>query len=263
MAPQSPHEAPGPWLADEELRARGRAATDDVVAALLAGEDTDHVLQVVARGAMSLVDAELATVAVPWVVGQSLRLRVALGHRGEDLQGAVFPLEESLSGLVLRTRRGIEVLDATACGDAYQPVCELGDMGPVLLVPLVARGDAFGTLLAGRRRGGTPFTGEELEALASYADHAALAVEFGRAHEELARLAVIEERERIERELHDTVIQHLFAIGLDLQAAAPSCTPEAAVRIEDAVSRINDIMQVVRSTVLEQPLGASATSPTR
>lgn len=263
MESQGTHGAPGPWHDDEGLRRRWRCATDEVVAALLSGEDADHFLEVVAGAAMRLVAADLADIAVPFVPGQSLRLRVTVGHRAHDLRHAIFPLEESLSGRVLRTRRGMVVADALTCDAAYQPVCELGDMGPVLLVPLVVQGEAFGTLLVARRHGGAAFTTEDLEALGSFADHAALAFQFERAHEELARLAVVEEREQIERDLHDTVIQHLFAIGLDLQGVAATCAPDTAARIEGAVTRINDIMTEVRSTVLERSWNAPlATSPT-
>ena len=256
------HADPGPWFEDEGLRKRWRAATDAVVAALLAEHDADRFLVVVARAATDLLQADLATIAVPWIADQSLRLRVAVGHRAQDLQHAIFPFEESLSGHVLRTGETVRVADVRTSGHAYQPVVELGDMGPVVMAPLVARGVAFATLLVGRRSGGEPFGDADLEALASFADHAALAVEFDQARQELGRLAVVEERERIERDLHDTVIQHLFAIGLDLQSVAAASTPDVATRIEDAVGRLNDLMTEIRSTVLEQPPPSpSSTTP--
>ena len=253
MDEQWVHGAPGPWFDDEGLRGRWREATDAVVAALLSDEDADRFLTVVARAAADLVEADLATIAVPWVAGQSLRLRVAVGHRADELARAIFPLDESLSGHVLTTGEGLRLADARASEHAYQPVIELGDMGPVMLTPLAVRGQAFATLLVARRGGGDAFSTSDLEVLASFADHASLALEFDAARRELGRLAIVEERERIERDLHDTVVQHLFAIGLDLQSVATACTDEVATRIEGAVEGLNDLMTEIRSTVLEHP----------
>ena len=253
MDEQWGHAAPGPWFDDDALRGRWREATDAVVAALLNDEDADRFLTVVARAAADLVGADLATIAVPWIAGQSLRLRVTVGHRADELERAIFPLDESLSGHVLTTGEGLRLADVRASEHAYQPVVELGDMGPVMLTPLVVRGQPVATLLVARRGDCDPFDACALDALASFADHASLALEFDQARRELGRLAVVEERERIERDLHDTVVQHLFAIGLDLQSVATACSAEAAAKIEGAVEGLNDLMTEIRSTVLEHP----------
>jgi signal transduction histidine kinase len=244
-------EAREAWLEDATLRTRWRAATAEVIAAMLAGQDPDQFLRVVASVASDLVGGDVATIGVPLIPGQSLRLRIAVGYRAEDLEGAVFPVNESLSGQVLQDRRGMVLADATSNRNAYQPICELGDMGPTLLAPLVARDEAFGTLLVARRRGTPHFDEHDLELLESFADHAALAFEFGSAREQLTRLAVVEERERIGRELHDTVVQNLFAIGLGLQAIAPWLPEGPDARVANAAAQLNDVISEIRSIILD------------
>lgn len=240
-----------PWFENETLRTRWRDATAAAVSALLDGQEPDQFLRVVARASIELVDGDVATIGVPWVAGKSLKLRVAVGYRGSDLEGVVFPVDESLSGRVLGSGRGMCVPDATASRNAYQPICELGDMGPTMLAPLTARGHAFGTLLVARRRGRTPFTSGELDLLSAFADHAALASEFATVREELERLTAVATREHVARTVHDTVVQHLFAIGLELQAAAAQWPGPLGERVEEVTDRLNDIITVIRSSVLE------------
>ncbi len=238
--------------ADEVLLAtRWRDVTRSVVASMLTGAPPDDFLRVVAQGAADLIDGDVATIGVPFVPGQSLRLRIAVGYRADDLEGSVFPVEESLSGLVLRTREGLRLADATAHRNAYQPICELGDMGPTVIAPLVAQDHPFGTLLVSRGRGAPEFTESDLAMLQAFSDHAALAIEFGDAGDQLARLAVVEEQERIARDLHDTVLQNLFAIGLELQTLAARCEGGGGGRIDDIAHQLNDLIGQIRSTVLD------------
>lgn len=251
MAGDSSADTETQWLRDDAVRERWRRATGEVISAMLAGQDPDDFLRVVAQGAADLVDGDAATIGVPWIAGQSLRLRIAVGHRASDLEGAIFPVDESLSGLVMRTRRGMGLEDAATNDNSYQPICELGDMGPTLIAPLIARGEAFGTLLVARRRGREDFIDRDLALLSSFSDHAALATEFGDAREVVARLAAVEERERIARELHDTVVQNLFAIGLELEAAAGQSPGPTGDRVGLAAEKLNEVISVIRETILE------------
>ena len=250
MADVAPHTTPSRQRAGDE---RWRRATSEVVSALLTGSDTDALLHVVARAASDLLDGDVATIGTPWVVGRSLRLRVAVGHRAEDLDGAIFPVDESLSGMVLCTGKGMVLDDATSNGNAYQPICELGDMGPTLITPLIAQGEAFGTLLVARRRDSQPFTQQDLDQLESFAGHVALATEFTRARDELSHLDSVKRREQVGRDLHDTVVQHLFAIGLELMSIAAERADIDGSRIEGVAERLDDVIVSIRETVLAPP----------
>ena len=85
-------------------------------------------------------------------------------------------------------------------------------MGPAAFVPLAGHRGAFGTLAAANRRGGPPFSKESVHVLEAFGGQAALALEYARA-QGIQRLAVLQDRERIAKELHDGVIQALFAVG--------------------------------------------------
>jgi signal transduction histidine kinase len=216
---------------------------------MLAGTDPDELLHVVAEVARELVDGDVATLAVPREEGRSLVLQAASGYRADDLRDVVFPVSESLSGLVMKTWEGLAIADATRHRNAYQPVCELGDMGSTLIVPLAARGRPFGTLLVARRRDREGFDDAALGLLGSLADHVALAIEYGQAQQRLRDLAAVEERERIARELHDTVIQRLFASGLQLESIAATCDPPLADRLQDVVGQIDRLVRDIRETI--------------
>jgi signal transduction histidine kinase len=234
--------------ASSELRWRDAAL--EVQDAILSGAEVDVVLELVAGTARRLVDADVATLAVSHVQGQSLILLAADGYRADELRGAVFPIEESLSGQVMISRTPLHVSDASANANAYQPICELGDLGGSLFLPLSRGLEPFGTLLVARRHGRPDFADEDLELLRLFTGHVAVAVEFCRGQEELHRLAHIEEAERIGRELHDTVIQRLFAVGLQLQDAASRVPPDAFELLAAVMDQLDGTVRDIRSTVL-------------
>ena len=245
-----------PYAADEGLRAtlrmaQWRNAVLEVQSAILSGMDVDTVLNAVAELARGLGKADVATVASPQVPGTSLVLRAAAGYRADDLRGAIFPLEESLSGVVLRTAVAMRVQDAASHDNAYQPICELGDMGPALLLPLERGAAPFGTLLVARRRGQPDFDDEEFELLKLFASQVSVAVEFCRSQEQLQRLATVEESERVSRDLHDTVIQRLFAIGLRLQALSAKERGAVSDPLQSVLDDLDETVREIRTTVLD------------
>lgn len=221
----------------------------DIAIGILAGAGSDEALSLIAHHTMELVGADLATVAALDPIGR-LTLRVAEGAHADELRGSTFPPKGSISGEVIRTGRTIVVPDATRDPRAYQPVVRTGDMGPMILVPLTERGRAIGTLNAARLRGGRPFQQEDVELLQRFADQAAIAVEYARAQREAQRVAVMDDRERIAKELHDGVIQALFAVGMGLQGTALiSSDQETAARIEGSVAELDRVIRDLRNYI--------------
>jgi signal transduction histidine kinase len=221
----------------------------EIAIAILSGAGSDEALALVARHAKELVGADLASVATLDVSGH-LALEIAEGAHADELRGATFPPKGSISGEVIRTGRAIVVPDAAHDPRAYQPVVRLGDMGPMILVPLTERGRAFGTLNAVRVRGRSPFSQEDVELLQRFADQAAIALEYARAQREASRVAVMEDRERIAKELHDGVIQSLFAVGMGMQGTAlMSGDPELASRVENAVGELDRVIRDLRNYI--------------
>jgi signal transduction histidine kinase len=236
----------------EETRRRERwlDAVNEITNAVLSGTGSDEALRLIASRARELVEADLATVAVPDADADELVIQVADGDRAKELTGRRFPIDRSISGAVVRSGRPEVFEDVSTDPRAYQPVITLGDMGPAVFVPLAGRGGALGTLAAANRRGGRPFSKEALYILEAFGGQAALALEYARAQEGIQRLAVLEDRERIAKELHDGVIQALFAVGMGLQGTAlMSGDDELAGRIEGAVGELDRVIRDLRNYI--------------
>lgn len=238
----------------EETRRRGQwlDAVREISSAMLAGAEIEAVLQTIARRARELVDAATATIVTPATetTGGSLEVKVADGAHASELLGLAVPRQGSVSGDVIQSGRPTVLNDASKDGRTYQPMVALGGMGPMVLVPLVLRGKPFGTLAIANPVGGVAFDDEAVRLVATFADQASVALEYGRAQRELNRLSVLEERERIGRELHDGVIQSLFSVGMGLQATATrSGDPEVQSRVEAAIGEIDGAIRDLRNYI--------------
>jgi PAS domain S-box-containing protein len=234
-------------------------AVGEVTKAILANRGSDEVLHMVARHGRDLVDAHVAMVAVPSQdSADELVIRVADGLLAEALVGTVLPAGHSLAGEVLRTREPRLSLDATHDKRAHSGVAEAAGMGPTLLVPLATEERVFGTLAVSSRLGTPPFTEDDLHSLELFAAQASVALEHGRIRAELQRLAIVEDRERIARELHDGIVQSLFAVGLGLLSAEPLAVREPVrERIHEAVDSIDRVIADLRRYIFGlKPQGA-------
>src|SRR6202171_4544923 len=236
----------------EETRRRERSldAVREVNTAILSGAARDDLLHLVARRARELVDADLATLAIPTDEPGMLRIAVADGSHAEDLIGMEVPVDGSVSGDVIKTGRPVSVADASKDPRTYEAMIRQGQIGPAVFVPLSRGGQAIGTLTVAHLIGGAPFEDEAMLLVATFADQAALALEYARAQIELQRLVVMDDRERIATELHDGVIQSLFAVGLGLQATAMRLTdPQTEARLEEAVREIDRAIRDLRNYI--------------
>ncbi len=246
----------------EQSRSQSRrlAALREITEVILEGEtETDPLLQLIARTARELVAADVATIATGAESQDELVIRVADGSYSSDLISMSVPLKDSISGAVLRSGKPIITVDAAADRRTYRPMVEVGHMGPAAFVPLVRSGSPFGTLTVARAPGALAFTAEQIELVQTFAGQASLALEYTRLQRELRRLAVLDERERIATELHDGVIQGLFATGLNLQATA-LMIPDSAVqrRIDDAITQLDGSIRDLRNYIFGLRPGALA-----
>lgn len=243
------------FLFEDSIRREQRlAALQEVSTALLAGASFDDVLHMAASRARHFLDADLALFALPegWpaqLPDSTLIVGVADGQGAEHLRGERLLRAQSLAGTAIITGNPVLSDDATLDVRAAPRMREL-DMGPLVVVPLRARGEAFGSLLVGKRRGAEPFEDDDVAFLQSYAEHASVMVEYARVQLEVERLAVMEDRERIARELHDTVIQQLFATGMMLQSAQPAIVdPGVHERLDQAVESLDRTIRDIRSAI--------------
>lgn len=225
-------------------------AVNEVTEAILADSPLDLVLRLLARRARELVGAELAAIAILTGDG-TLAIAGADGLHAERLEGATLPLEASIAGHVMRSRNALLVEDASADERAYQPIVELTDIGPALFVPLKARKDVLGMLGVQNGRGGRRFDAEDVALIELLASQTSIAIEYARAKREVQRMAVIEERGRVARDLHDLVIQRLFAIGMSLEALhfLRGEDQVMAKRLRSAIDQLDESIADIRTVI--------------
>ena len=232
-----------------ERRGRWLEAVSEVTNAVLAGTGSSEVLALVTARARDLAGAATASLVVPSDDGELTAL-VADGAHAEELLGMPVPRLKSISGDVIRTGRPRVLADASADPGAHELIVRLGEMGPAIFLPVTVRGEAVGTLMVANPRGSEPFGDEAYELVESFAVQASAALEFSRARSDRDRLALMEDRERIARDLHDGVIQSLFAVGMGLQGTALLAGDgDLSRRIEGAVEELDSVIRDLRNYI--------------
>ncbi len=224
--------------------ARGRAV-QEITSALLDGVDAHSVLALVARHAREITGAARSWLATP--DSSALVVRASDGDAPGPRVGD--RLVDTVEARVAATG-GAEFVDdlsaaAQATGDPH-------GLGAALVVPLVPGVDADGVLVVAAAHAASPFRRSDLELLQTFATQAAVVLRYAQAQRALRTQQLGEDRERIARDLHDHVIQQLFATGMTLQSAAlRAANPEVRGRLEEAVDRLDETIRRVRTTIFE------------
>ena len=236
----------------EEARRRQEwlQASTDVTRMLLAtpGEES---LREIARQVGQLADADAVTLVLA-TPGERLEVAVAEGRDAGLLEGMSYPAEGTVSEAVLAKGETVRVDDALAPAEGAITLTSRVDVGPAMVLPLVGAERARGTLVVGRRPGGRPFSEAESDMAATFANHAAVALELADARAEQERMLLIDDRERIARDLHDHVIQQLFGAGLTLQGVATQRgSAQVRSRLEEVVAGLDDAIRQIRSSIFE------------
>jgi signal transduction histidine kinase len=126
------------------------------------------------------------------------------------------------------------------------------DVGPVLLMPLRGSRRMHGVLTAARLRGAVGFSAEDLDMAVGFANQASVAIELAEARAEQQRAAMLDERDRIAADLHDHVIQRLFATGLSLQSVAATLEPgKARTRVLSSITDLDDTISQIRTSIFQ------------
>jgi signal transduction histidine kinase len=230
-------------------RERWLAATAEITTVLLGEVRRTDALGLVARRAREVADAELVLVLLyDEEVGQfTVEVVDSAGGAGSPLVGTVLPAAETTFAAPVTDRQHTVIESLAKAAPWPVPVTD----APALVSPLSAGETLHGVLVvaypAGQAR-----RGDDVPLLASFAAQAALAMERARAREERELLVVLEDRERIARDLHDVVIQRLFATGLQLQSAAPLIArAEVGRRINAAVDELDSTIRDIRRAIFE------------
>jgi len=224
-------------------------ASSELTRALLSGVERREALGLVGQRAREMSEAEFAVVAVPADDPDTMRVVATDGEGADHLQGFQFPIEGTLIGSVFAVGEGRSIA-GSGLTPTEAPLASRLPEGPKLLIPLGGRGGVRGVLVVGKRRGQTPFTGAVLRMLDAFAGQAAVVLELAAARREAERYGLIEDRARIARDLHDLVIQRLFATAMMLTGASRLIDrPEAAGRVQAAVDDLDDTIRQIRSSI--------------
>jgi signal transduction histidine kinase len=231
-------------------------ASNEVTQRLLssAGEDP---LQLIARQALRIAGADLVMVVLPAADGDTLVVDVATGQGADGLTGSRSPLRDTLAGQALATGRPVLVTDPQE-GQKWPALWGHSVSGPVMVLPLGGVHRVLGALMITRVEGRHAFTRADLEMASTFANHATVALELAAARADQQVIARLEDRNRIARDLHDHVIQRLFAIGLTVQSVASGSRPDQVeARLNGVVTDLDETIRQTRTSIfqLRGPLG--------
>ncbi|WP_407940007.1 sensor histidine kinase [Micromonospora tarapacensis] len=231
-------------------RERWLAATAEITSLLLGEVRRTDALTLVARRAREVAEAELALVLLYDEEAEHFTVEVidGAGAQGRALVGTVLPAADtSFAGPVAQGRH--DSVDDLAHAAPWPAMLHTG---PAVISPLATADTLHGVLVIAHSADHGGATDDDVTLLGSFAGQAALAMERARGQEEREQLVVLEDRERIARDLHDVVIQRLFATGLQLQSAVPlTARPEVAKRINTAVDDLDTTIKDIRRTIFE------------
>ena len=226
-------------LYDEtKRRQRWAEASAEITAALLS-EHTEDSLDLLIERVGTLAEADLVCIVVP-VDESTLRVDRARGEYASDAIGREFPTAGSASGRALEARQPV-LAESSGLIDPR--------LGMTIAVPLIPTGEVAGVLTASRAPERPAFTESDLGMIADFAGQASVAIRLADAREDRERLALLDDRSRIARDLHDTVIQRLFGAGLGLQAIAGSADAATAARIVEQVATLDAAIADIRTAI--------------
>lgn len=237
-------------LQREHRRDRWVALLNEIASALLAGSHSDDVLALSAEGARELAEADLAVVCIGDQASRFIEVRAADGVGAEKVMGLRLEDRGTAVAELMADGEPVNLDTSSGRGGRGEPLLGAGVSGPALFVPLSMEGRPIGALAVGRLEGRPSFTDDECWLVESFASQVSVNLEFGVAHVELKRVAVAADQERIARDLHDTVVQQLYAIGMSLQALAKSTRdPDAVGLIDQAVDGLDLTIRDIQATV--------------
>jgi signal transduction histidine kinase len=237
-------------------RARATAtwmeASRAMTAALTDADPIVQPLRLIAERACELTDAEQAIVLVPSDTDvaaedvDTLVVSTAVGLLADEVVGQVVPVHGSTTGQVFRSG---EPLITEAFRHPIQAFTDVGQR-PAIVMPLRAQQSVLGVLAVARNPLQPPFDTGHLQLMSDFADHAAVALSLAVSRERARELTIIADRERIAHDLHDHVIQRLFAAGMNLQGTiARSRSPEVTKRLLHTVDDLQTTIEEIRDTI--------------
>jgi signal transduction histidine kinase len=252
LQPSSIGRAGPPVVGGFAPDATALAAVDEAARAISSVLGIEDVLQLIVDRVRDLVDASYAALGIVGVDGRIERFITAGIDPHDRLAIGALPTGRGLLGLIIRAGRSYRIPSIADHPDSSGFPPNHPPMTSFLGVPVMAHGMSVGNLYLTDKRGAPEFSVTDLRLVELFARHAGIAIDNARLHAQAGRLAVAEERDRIGRDLHDGIIQSLYAVGLSLEevpeimAEAPD---EAAERVDAAIESINLAIRDIRNFI--------------
>jgi signal transduction histidine kinase len=229
-------------------------ALDEATRAIASVLSTDEVLQVIVERVRDLVDARYAALGIIDANGRIERF-ITVGITPEQRARLGDPPQgHGLLGTIIREGRTLRIPDIAAHPDSYGFPPEHPPMHSLLGVPVRVKGGRIvGNLYLTDKRNAPAFSEDDQALVEMFALHAGIAIDNARLHEQVQRLVVAAERERIGRDLHDGIIQRIYGVSLSLEdvpelmAESPT---EAEARVDRAIDTLHDTIRDIRTFIV-------------
>ncbi|QEU90108.1 GAF domain-containing sensor histidine kinase [Streptomyces kanamyceticus] len=235
---------------EARLRERWLTAGAEFTNAVLSGTSEARVLELMVDRALEITSADIGVVDLLVAEGTELQGSLAHGEGAEVHQGRRIPRQGTLAGTALREGGLVTTADVTCDPRVTFAPERWQGLGPAVAVPMGTADGVRGALVLARRTGRPAFSGAEIASLPGFAGQAALALELADRRQDAEQMSLLEDRDRIARDLHDLAIQRLFATGMTLQSAQRFVShPEAAERLMRAVDDLDTTIKIIRSTI--------------
>ncbi len=232
---------------DAQQRHRWMSASAEVTRQIMA--EADGALGSVVQRLCTVAGAQFVSVALREEDPGSVRVTAVAGVDTAGRVGQRIPLEGTLAGRVMAEQQPLRVQDARLDSLPEERGAETGSL---IVLPLLAGADhVSGVLLVGRNRAERPFNDADLASAASFAGNVAITLELARVKADRERLMVLADRGRIARDLHDHVIQRMFAVALGLQDVAQYERPANAERLNQYVDDLDLTIKDIRRSIFE------------
>ncbi|MEU1709946.1 GAF domain-containing sensor histidine kinase [Streptomyces sp. NPDC005706] len=235
---------------DAQRRQRWLAASNDLTRSLLSGAEPGAVLESFTEKVREVAGAALVTLAVPVGDRGELVVEAASGAGADKVRGLVLP-PSALAAKVFTSGETITSDALSADPRAEGGSASVVELGPAFFVPLGTPEHIRGVLQVANLPGGALFADAVSDMVTGFGSQAALALDVAEHRRDTERMVVLDDRDRIARDLHDLVIQRLFAGALSLQSTLGrvSDRPRVSERIQRVVDDLDDTIKIIRSTI--------------
>ncbi|WAP54313.1 GAF domain-containing sensor histidine kinase [Streptomyces sp. S465] len=236
----------------EETRHRQRwlEANAEVTRSLLSGVDETTVLELIVEHARRILSADLGVLMLPVAGSDELQVALAAGTEAEAHRGLVLPREGTFGGAAFTASEPVTSTDVQNDPRITAGPQRWEGLGPAVAVPMRTSDGVGGVLSLARTADSPAFTQIETDTLLGFAGQAAIAMKLAERRRDAEQLALLEDRDRIARDLHDLAIQRLFAAGMTLQSTLRFVQhPEGSERLLRVVDDLDDTIKIIRSTI--------------